>query len=278
VHNGADDNASGIAALLETARLLRGRVGGTRRTVVFVAFTAEEIGTIGSLYYVRHPAQSLDSTVAMLNFDMVGRLRDGRLLALGAETAPEFVPLLDSLNGTYRFDLQASGDGWGPSDHQSFYGASIPVLHFFTDTHEQYHRVSDDAETINAEGIARVAAFAADLVTVLATRGTRPTYVSVPRPPPVSYGSGATMGTIPDMSGSPGGVRLTGVRQGGPAATAGIQGGDIIVKLGDYEVKDLYAMTNALGKYQPGDVVTVTVRRGAETRDFTVTLGGRRAP
>jgi len=278
IHNGADDNASGTAALLETARLLRGRVGTDRRTVVFVAFTAEEIGTIGSLYYVQHPMEPLDSTVAMVNFDMVGRLRDGRLLALGAETAPEFVPLLDSLNLTYRFDLKASGDGWGPSDHQSFYAASIPVLHFFTDTHEQYHRVSDDAETINADGIAKVAAFAADLVTALATRGGRPTYVSVPRPPPVSYGSGASMGTIPDMSGSPGGVRLTGVREGGPAAAAGIQGGDIIIRIGDYEVKDLYAMTNALGKYQPGDVVTVRVRRGAETKDFTVTLGGRRAP
>jgi S1-C subfamily serine protease len=151
-------------------------------------------------------------------------------------------------------------------------------VHFFTDTHEQYHRVSDDTETIDMEGVAKVATFAADLTTALATRPSRPTYVSVPRPPPVSYGTGATMGTIPDMSGSPGGVRLTGVREGGPAATAGIQGGDIIVRIGDYDVKDLYAMTNALGKYQPGQVVTVTVRRGEATREFSVTLGGRRAP
>jgi hypothetical protein len=278
IHNGADDNASGTAALLEAARLLRGRLAGDRRTIVFIAFTAEEIGTIGSTHYVRHPVRPLDSTVAMINFDMVGRLRDGRLLALGAETAPEFGPLLDSLNRRYRFDLKASGDGWGPSDHQSFYAASIPVLHFFTDTHEQYHRVSDDPATINVDGVARVASFAADVATALATRPSRPTYVSVPRPPPVSYGTGATMGTIPDMSGSPGGVRLTGVREGGPAATAGIQGGDIIIRIGEYEVKDLYAMTNALGKYQPGQVVTVTVRRGEETREFSVTLGGRRAP
>jgi hypothetical protein len=277
IHNGADDNASGTAALIETARLLRGRLAGDRRTVVFVAFTAEELGTIGSLHYVSHPARPTDSTVAMINFDMVGRLREGRLLALGAESAPEFGPLLDSLNGRYRFDLRASGDGWGASDHQSFYAASIPVLHFFTDMHEEYHRVADDPETINVEGIAKVAAFAADLVTALATRAERPRYVSAPRPPPVSYGSGATMGTIPDMSGSPGGVRLTGVRDGGPAAVAGIRGGDVIVRIGEYEVKDLYAMTNALGKYQPGDVVTVTVRRGEETREFSVTLGGRRA-
>jgi C-terminal processing protease CtpA/Prc len=214
----------------------------------------------------------------MVNFDMVGRLREDRLLALGAETAPEFGALLDSLNGAYRFDLKASGDGWGPSDHQSFYAAAIPVLHFFTDTHEQYHRVTDDAETINVEGVAKVAAFAADLVTALAARPARPTYVSVPRPPPVSYGTGATLGTIPDMSSSPGGVRLNGVREGGPAAGAGIRGGDIIIRLGDHDVTDLYAMTNALGKYQPGDIVTVRVRRGDETLDFSVTLGGRRGP
>jgi hypothetical protein len=278
VHNGADDNASGTAALLETARLLRGRLTGDRRTIIFVAFTAEELGTLGSIHYLRNPVFAAESTVAMVNFDMVGRLREDRLLALGAESATEFRPLLDSLNQRHRFDLRASGDGWGPSDQQSFYAAAIPVVHFFTDTHEQYHRTSDDIETINVDGIGRIAAYAADLAVALATRPERPSYVAVPRPPPVSYRSGATLGTIPDMSGSPGGVRLTGVREGGPAAAAGIRGGDIIVRLGEYEVKDLYAMTNALGKYQPGDVVTVAVRRGEESLEFTVTLGGRREP
>jgi hypothetical protein len=276
VHNGADDNASGTAALLETARLLRGRLSGERRTVVFVAFTAEEMGLIGSTHYVQHPVLPNDSTVAMLNFDMVGRLRDGKLLALGAETAPQFGPLLDSLNARYSFDLRASGDGWGRSDQQSFYAEGIPVIHFFTDTHEQYHRVSDDAPTINIDGIAKIAGFAADLVSTLATRAERPTYVAVPRPAPVAYGSGASLGTIPDMSGSPGGVRLTGVREGGPAAAAGIQGGDIIVKIGEFDVPDLYAMTNALAKHKPGDTVVVLVRRGEETLSFTVTFGGRR--
>jgi membrane-associated protease RseP (regulator of RpoE activity) len=214
----------------------------------------------------------------MVNFDMVGRLRDDRLLAMGAESATEFGPLLDSLNRRHRFDLRASGDGWGPSDQQSFYAASIPVVHFFTDTHEQYHRTTDDVETINVDGIARIAAFAADFAVALATRPERPSYIAVPRPPPVSYRSGATLGTIPDMSGSPGGVRLTGVREGGPAAVAGIRGGDIIIRIGEYEVQDLYAMTNALGKYRPGDLVTVAVRRGEETLEFPVTLGGRREP
>jgi Zn-dependent M28 family amino/carboxypeptidase len=275
IHNGADDNASGTAALLEAARLLRGRLQGDRRTIVFIAFTAEESGLIGSSYYVGHPAFPNDSTIAMINFDMVGRLRAGRLLALGAGTAPEFPPLLDSLNGKYGFDLQASGDGWGRSDQSSFYGAKIPVIHFFTDLHEDYHRVSDDPQTIDVDGLAKVAAYAVDLTTALATRPERLTYVDIP-PPVIASGSRASLGTIPDMASSPGGVRLTGVREGGPAALAGIQGGDIIIRIGDYEIANLNDMQNALTSYKGGDVVTVVVRRDEEQVSFTVTLGGGR--
>ena len=274
IHNGADDNASGTAALLEAARLLRGRLHGDRRTIVFVAFTAEEAGLIGSGWYTQHPLHPTDSTVAMINFDMVGRLRDRRLLALGAATAPEFTPLLDSLNTKYVFDLHASGDGWGRSDQSSFYGEKIPVIHFFTDLHDQYHRVTDDPETINAAGIAEVATFAADLTTALATRPERPTYVSIPSPV-IASGNRASLGTIPDMGSSPGGVRLSGVREGSPAGVAGIQGGDIIIRIGDHVIKDLNDMQNALTSYKAGDVVTVVVRRGQEEKSFTVTLGGR---
>jgi hypothetical protein len=275
IHNGADDNASGTAALLEVARLLRGRLRGDRRTIVFVAFTAEELGTIGSLYYVAHPLEPNDSTIAMVNFDMVGRLRANRLLALGAESAPELKPLLDSLNAHYGFDLHAQGDGWGPSDQNSFYAQKIPVIQFFTDLHEQYHRTTDDANLINADGLAKIAAYAAEFATTLATRPTMLTYVSKPQPVMAS-GSRASLGTIPDMASSPGGVRLTGVREGSPAAQAGIQAGDIIIKIGNYDVKDLYGMQNALTQYKGGDVVTVLVKRGEETKSFTVTLGGSR--
>lgn len=274
IHNGADDNASGTAALLEAARLLRGRLQGDRRTVVFVAFTAEESGLIGSGWYVQHPLHPADSTVAMINFDMVGRLRDDHLLALGAETAPEFPALLDSINARHGFDLKASGDGWGRSDHASFYAAHIPVIHFFTDLHEQYHRVSDDADLINSAGIAKVASFAADLTIALATRPGRPTYVSIPRPV-IASGNRASLGTIPDMGSSPGGVRLSGVREGTPAAEAGIQAGDIIIRIGEHAIADLNDMQNALTSYKPGDVVTVVVRRGEAEQSFTVTLGGR---
>lgn len=274
IHNGADDNASGTAALLEAARLLRGRLQGDRRTIVFAAFTAEEAGLLGSGWYVKHPVHPTDSTAAMINFDMVGRLRDRRLLALGAATAPEFTPLLDSLNTKYGFDLQASGDGWGRSDQSSFYGERIPVIHFFTDLHDQYHRVTDDPETINAAGIAEVATFAADLAIALATRPDRPSYVNIPAPV-VAGGNRASLGTIPDMASSPGGVRLTGVREGTPAAVAGIRGGDIITRIGDHPITNLTDMQNALTSYKPGDVVTVVVRRGEEEKSFTVTLGGR---
>jgi len=193
VHNGADDNASGTAAMMEVARLLRGRLRGDRRTIVFIAFTAEEEGIIGSTYYVQHPVFPMDSTVTMLNFDMVGRLRDDKLLALGAETATEFPPLLDSLNGRYDFKLQASGDGWGPSDQSSFYAAKVPVIQLFTDLHADYHRATDDYATINTNGEARIASYATDLAVALATRPEPPTYKSIParRDTPVAwYGPG----------------------------------------------------------------------------------------
>src|SRR5688572_1056023 len=158
VHNGADDNASGTAAVLEIGRILRPRKLG--RTIVLVLFSGEEVGALGSAYFVKHPlVQATDSIYAMLNLDMVGRMKDNRLAALGAASATEFRALLDSINKTAGggFTLKASGDGWGPSDHASFYAAKRPVLHFFTDLHEDYHRATDDWEKIDVAGTARVA-------------------------------------------------------------------------------------------------------------------------
>lgn len=276
VHNGADDNASGTAAIVEVARLLAGREAPNHRAVVFVAFTAEELGLIGSTHYVGSPARPLDSTVAMLNLDMVGRLRNGRIAAFGAETAREFPQLVDSLNIAYGLDLAASGDGYGRSDHQSFFAAGVPVLHFFTGSHEDYHRPGDDPEKINVAGIVRIARFVADLAWSLATRDAPLTFVEGEfKQPSVSGGYGAYLGTIPDMTGSPGGVRLSGVRSGSPADSAGIAGGDIIIGIGEFEVADLYDMTDALRTYHPGDTVTVRVRRGHEVLALTATLGRR---
>ena len=278
VHNGADDNASGTAALLEIGRLLaRSRPA---RTVVLVAFSGEELGTIGSSYFVHHAVpQPIDSLYAMLNMDMVGRLRNARLLALGAATAREFPALLDSLNTPPRFDLRASGDGWGPSDHAVFFATRHPVLHFFTDLHEDYHRSTDDWDKLNIAGIVQVAQFVANLATALANRPGPLTFVDSPRPQAAAGGSGygAYLGTIPDMSGggASDGVRITGVRAGSPAEQAGLAGGDVITAIGDKHIGNLYDMTDALRSHQAGDTVVIVSRREGVERRATTVLGKR---
>lgn len=276
VHNGADDNASGTAALLEIGRLLAGR--RPARTIVLVAFSGEELGTLGSSFFVQHPIpQPIDSLYAMLNLDMVGRMRSARLLALGAATAKEFPALLDSLNSPPRFDLRASGDGWGPSDHAVFFATRRPVLHFFTDLHDDYHRSTDDWDKLNVAGIAQVAQFVADLGWALANRPGPLTFVDAPRPQATAGGSGygAYLGTIPDMTGSPGGVRITGVRAGSPAEQAGLKAGDVITAIGSKQVANLFDMTEALRSHQAGDTVLIVTKRDGAERRLTAVLGKR---
>jgi Zn-dependent M28 family amino/carboxypeptidase len=275
VHNGADDNASGTVALLEIARRLSTRAGVSQRTVVLIAFTGEELGLLGSDHYVKHPAVPIDSTFAMVNLDMVGRLRGDRITVFGTETAREFAMLLDTLGTANALAAAGSGDGYGRSDQSSFYAADVPVLHFFTGTHEDYHRTTDDAAKVNIEGVARVAGLAADVAWALATREGPLTFVDAPPPAPVAGGYGAYLGTIPDMSESPGGVRLTGVRAGSPAEAAGIKPGDIIVRLGDHEIGNLYQMTDALRAHKPGDSVVVVVLREGTRIELRATLSRR---
>ncbi|MFZ5625089.1 MAG: M28 family peptidase [Gemmatimonadota bacterium] len=279
VHNGADDNASGSAALIAIAERLRKKK--LARSVMFLAFSGEELGLFGSAAYVKSPLLPLDSTVAMINLDMVGRLRNDRLIVYGVETAKELRPLVDSLNQTAKFDLKAQGDGYGPSDHASFHAAKRPVLHLFTDLHEDYHRTTDDWDRINADGLVRVADFAAALVEALANRPRPLTFVDLPPPrqaassTAASPGYGAYLGTIPDMTDNPGGVRLSGVRAGSPADKAGLKADDIIVRIGDHDVTDLQAMTDALRAHKPGDVVDIVVKREGATVTLTATLGSR---
>jgi len=278
VHDGADDNASGVAALLEIGRRFRGQ--HPARTIVFIAFSGEELGDLGSAYFVQHPfVEPVDSIFAMLNMDMVGRLRQERLLALGAATATEFPALLDSLNQAEpeRFDLRASGDGWGPSDHASFFAAKRPVIEFFTDLHEDYHRTTDRWQKINATGLARVAAFVADVAWALANRPGTLTFVDAAPPKMATGGSGygAYLGTIPDMTDSPGGVRLTGVRAGSPAELAGLQPGDIITAIGTKTIANLYDMTDALRSHQAGDTVSISALRGGHPVQLTAVLSKR---
>jgi membrane-associated protease RseP (regulator of RpoE activity) len=290
VHNGADDNASGAASLIHIARALA--AAPPLRTVVFIAFSGEELGLLGSAHYVKEPLYGLDATVAMINLDMVGRLRNGRLIVYGTETAREFPALLDSLNWYQGFDLKKQGDGYGPSDQSSFYAMKRPVLHLFTDLHEDYHRTTDDWEKINFEGMARVINFTAGLASALGGRATPLTFVEVPvsathamaeradslaigGTAPVTRGYGAYLGSIPDMTSSPGGVRLMGVSKGSPAEKSGLRAGDVITRIGDHEVGDLQQMTVALRSFRPGDTATIVLRRGEDTVSVETTFGQR---
>jgi hypothetical protein len=282
IHNGADDNASGSAALIQIARTLA--ANPPARTVVFIAFSGEELGLFGSQHYVKDPLYALDNTVAMINLDMVGRMRDRKLIVYGTATATEFPALLDSLNWYQGFDLRKQGDGLGPSDQSSFYLAGRPVLHLFTDLHEDYHRTTDDWQKINFEGIARVVDFTAGLASALGGRTAPLTFVNAPQPTShatadtnaaVTSGYGAYLGSIPDMTSSEGGVKLMGVRKDSPADKAGLRAGDVITRIGKSDIADLQAMTNALRSFAPGDATEIAVQRGDSTLTVHVTFGRR---
>ena len=277
IRNGADDNASGTAAVLELAR--RFAAQPARRSIVVAHFTGEELGLLGSAWFVEHAPIAIDSIAAMVNFDMVGRLRNDRLIVYGVGTARELPALLDSANvDVPKLKLDRVADGFGPSDHSSFYAKGIPVLHFFTDLHEDYHRASDDVWKIDAVGEARVVAVAERVVREIADRPARLTAVRVaaPRMSAAREGSNVYLGTIPDMaSGDTPGLKLTGVRAGSPADNGGLAAGDIIVRFGGREVKDLYTYSDALYAHKPGEQVEVVYLRGSERRITTVTLGTR---
>lgn len=277
VRNGADDNASGTAAVMELARLLSRHA--PRRSVIFVTFSGEELGLLGSQRFVDRSPVPIDRVVAMLNFDMVGRLRNDRVIVYGVETATEMRALVDSAASGTGLEVRGVGDGYGPSDHSSFYARGIPVLHFFTDLHEDYHRATDDAEKVSAAGVGRVVGLAERVVRAVADRDERLTLVRVSRPAPVAgpgRGREVYLGSIPDMSApeTPG-VRLTGVRANSPADKAGLKAGDIIVEFDGKTVKDLYGYTEALQARKPGDTVTIVVLREGARVQLTATLGRR---
>lgn len=277
VHNGADDNASGVAALLAAAEALKRRAAPRRhRTIVFAAFAAEELGLLGAQYLARHPPYAPRRTAAMLNFDMVGRLQDSVVMVIGTGSAREFPALVRAAAHEQGLTVTLSPDPWGRSDHSAFYAQRIPVLHFFTNTHSDYHRTTDDWEKINPQGIVRIAHVAADIAWRVATMEEHLTLLDIQAPAPATGGGyGAWLGTIPDMSGSPGGVRITGVRAGSPAEAAGLKGGDIITKLGRFDVRNLYDLTDALRAYSPGDTVEIVILRDQAQLRTRATLGRR---
>ncbi len=281
VHNGADDNASGVAAMLcAVGDLLVRPPQGNRRALLAIAFAAEEIGLGGSGHYVNAPRAPLEDTVAMVNLDMVGRVREGRLFALGADSAPEWSGWLAAAAPS-GLTVEGSGDGYGPSDHMSFYAREVPVVHFFSGSHDAYHTPDDDFETLNVEGGAQVASLTASLLRTLLTTPEGPTYTKStdgPRLAGDSRGYGAYLGTIPDyttMGATEGGVKLSGVREGGPAALAGLLAGDVIVGMAGREVQNLYDMTFVLRDHKPGDTIEIVVLRGEARHTMPATLGRR---
>jgi aminopeptidase YwaD len=277
VRRGADDNASGTAAVLELARLFSATP--TRRSIIFANFSGEEEGLLGSAYFVEHSPVPIDSIDVMLNFDMVGRMKNDRLIVYGITTAKEFPSLLDSATASAGLRVTAQGDGFGASDQSSFYAKDIPVLHFFTDLHEDYHRASDVPERINAAGEARVVAVAERIARQIADRAPRLTFARAAAAAPIGAtreGSDVYLGSIPDMAGgdTPG-LRLTGVRAGSPADAGGLKAGDVIVELGGTPVKDLFEYSNALYAHKPGDEVGIVVVRAGQRLTLHVKLGKR---
>jgi hypothetical protein len=284
-HVGADDNASGVAAVLATAEKLGARVRTGWRpqhTLVFTAFSAEEMGLVGSSHFTDDPPRPFESIEAMVNLDMVGRLRNNRLSLMGVGTAGEFPDLVRAVNQdvrTARFDLKTSEDGYGPSDHQSFYKRDVPVLMLFTGAHADYHKPSDTWDKVSALGLARVAAYTQALVESLDARPrvrfTKAKSEASPGRIAGGGGYGAWLGTIPDYMQTEGGVLLDGVRDASPAAEAGLQAKDVIVRFDGIRVDNIYDYTFALRTRKPGQQVRITIQRGGVERELVATLGRR---
>ena len=260
IHNGADDNASGTVGLLETARRIvemtkEAPADKPRRSILFMTFSAEELGLIGSEYYVNHPRFDLAQTVAMLNLDMVGRISENILTVYGTGTAKEFDDLLTRSNEKLGFDIKRQPEGVGPSDHQSFFLKGIPVYHFFSGFHPDYHRPSDDFEKINVEGISKISEMVVFLTDHIAHNPVRPTFLR--------SGSNKVRLGVRIKQGEEG-VVVERVMPGGWAKKAGVEANDRILKIGDREIANREEMDQALQSYKPGDDLSVEVQRGQE--------------
>lgn len=261
IHNGADDNASGVAGLLDIAGQITDS-GMNSNNVLFIAFSGEELGLFGSKYFVNHPTLDLGTIKYMLNLDMVGRLREA-LVVGGAGTSPVWIPLLDEAEQA-GLEIKIDSSGLGPSDHASFYLKDIPVLHFFTGQHEDYHKPSDDSPLINYEGIHQVASLAADIIRKL----DRPELIAFTKTrdndPRRAAAFKVSLGVMPDYAYDGKGLRIDAVLDDRPAERAGLANGDVVVELGGMPVNDIYSYMEALSNFSRGDRVGVVVKRGEE--------------
>lgn len=282
IHNGADDNASGTAGLLELAQ--RFAATPTRsRTLLFIGFSGEEIGTLGSQYYVNNPVFPLSKTVAMINMDEIGRLNENALTVYGTGTSPKWIPLLtkhNTMSVSDTFALKLVPDGFGPSDHAQFYAKDIPVLFFFTGTHNDYHKPSDDWEKINYRGQERIVRYIYNIANEIQSSTPRPEFARAQSTTGMgtsgdSRGFAVTLGIIPDYGEGTEGMKIGGTRPNGPADKAGLKAGDIITSLAGKKVMNIYDYMGILGELKAGQTVELEVLRDGKAMRVSATMQKR---
>lgn len=261
IYNGADDNASGVSGLIELADYFGRRGHGLKRSLLFIAFSGEEIGLLGSTYYMEHPVLTAPKTVAMINMDMIGRLTGNRLSVLGVGSSGEWRALVDKADSDVGLDLIYTDQAFGPSDQTVFFAEEIPAVLLFTGLHKDYHSPEDDWQKINYEGEARVLELAANLIAELgngvraiAFSGGNQAYGGPP-------GIGVFLGTIPEYAGSENGVKLAGVRKGSPAEKSGLRENDTIIELDGIKIRNVFDYRNALAVSEPGVEVEIVLMR-----------------
>jgi hypothetical protein len=271
IHNGADDNASGTAGIIELARYFSGNKKTEKFNFLFICFSGEELGLIGSKKWCDKPTLPLDSINYMINMDMIGRLSDSthKIIIYGVGTSPAWVPLIDKMQSPLAVKKDSSGIG--PSDQTSFYLKNLPVLHFFTGQHKDYHKPSDDASKINYEGEKQVLQYIVKLVEETESM-PKLTFQKTKAPDTQSSSFKVTMGVMPDYAFEGKGMRIDGVSDGKPAAKAGLKQGDVVIGLGDDIVTDVMSYMKTLSKFKKGDTAKVRVMRGKDELEMKVTF------
>jgi len=273
IHNGADDNASGTAALMELARILK---SGKQKNnnYLFIAFSAEELGLNGSKFFTENPTINFSNVNYMINMDMVGRLNDSSNVVTigGYGTSPQWSSLIDPANKKNPFVIRIDSSGTGPSDHTSFYRKDIPVLFFFTGLHTDYHKPTDDADKINYIGETKIINYITSIVNSPLTVDQKLAFTKTRETQTTSSmrSGGVTMGIMPDYTFAGAGIRCDGVTDGRPAQKAGLKTGDVIIKVGDYTISSMESYMQTLGKFQKGDKAKVKFKRGNDEMETEV--------
>jgi hypothetical protein len=274
IHNGADDNASGTSGLVELARYYANNRYTEKNNFLFILFSGEELGLIGSKYFCDNPTIDFKKVNFMLNMDMIGRYRDDKGLTIGGYGTSSFwgknIPQITK-NLYIKYNIDSTGVG--PSDHTSFYLKNVPVLFFFTGSHSDYHKPSDDTGFINFKGEAKILELAQAIIKQ-ADASPKLDFVQTSNPHAGSTRSTfkVTMGIMPDYSFDKGGVKIDGVSKDRPAAKAGLQAGDVLIKLGEYDTKDVQEYMKTLGKFEKGQTVEAEIKRGNEKMLVKITF------